>query len=96
MRVRYPGGASGGGKLLPVPNIGVIGSSSSSGAPPSSTRAVPLIDSHGVNGPVGGHERHRHARITPDVAELLIIRQMGGDQLIIAVVRALHHDPNKR
>jgi hypothetical protein len=52
MRVRYPGGASGGGKPVPGPNIGVTSSSSSSGAPPSSTRAVPLIDSHGVNGPL--------------------------------------------
>jgi hypothetical protein len=36
MRVRYPGGASGGGKLPPAPNIAVFSSSSSSGAPPSS------------------------------------------------------------
>jgi hypothetical protein len=36
MRVRYPGGASGGGKLPPAPNIAVFSSSSSSAAPPSS------------------------------------------------------------
>ena len=36
MRVRYPGGASGGGKLPPAPNIAMFSSSSSSGAPPSS------------------------------------------------------------
>jgi hypothetical protein len=36
MRVTYPGGASGGGKLPPAPNIAVFSSSSSSGAPPSS------------------------------------------------------------
>ena len=36
IRVRYPGGASGGGKLPPAPNIAVFSSSSSSGAPPSS------------------------------------------------------------
>jgi hypothetical protein len=36
MRVRYPGGASGGGKLPPAPNIAVFSSSSSSGAPLSS------------------------------------------------------------
>jgi hypothetical protein len=36
MRVRYPGGASGGGKLPPAQNIAVFSSSSSSGAPPSS------------------------------------------------------------
>jgi hypothetical protein len=36
MRVRYPGGASGGGELPPAPNIAVFSSSSSSGAPPSS------------------------------------------------------------
>jgi len=44
MRVRYPGGASGGGKPVPGPNVAVAISSSSSGAPPSSMRAVPLID----------------------------------------------------
>jgi hypothetical protein len=36
MRVRCPGGASGGEKLPPAPNIAVFSSSSSSGAPPSS------------------------------------------------------------
>ncbi len=36
MGVRYPGGASGGGKLPPAPNIAVFSSSSSSAAPPSS------------------------------------------------------------
>jgi hypothetical protein len=36
MRIKYPGGASGDGKLTPAPNIAVFRSSSSSGAPPSS------------------------------------------------------------
>jgi hypothetical protein len=36
MPVSYPGGASGGGKLPPAPNIAVFSSSSSSGAPLSS------------------------------------------------------------
>src|ERR1700694_2456540 len=44
MRVRYPGGESGGGKLVPGPKIAVVSSVNSSGAPPSSTRAVPLMD----------------------------------------------------
>jgi hypothetical protein len=36
MRVRYPGGASVGGKLPPARNIAVFSSLGSSGAPPSS------------------------------------------------------------
>ena len=45
------GGASGGGNPVPGPKIVVAISSSSSGTPPSSTRAVPLIDRYGVCGP---------------------------------------------
>jgi hypothetical protein len=36
MRVKYPGGTSGGGKLPPAPDIAVFSTSSSSGAPASS------------------------------------------------------------
>jgi hypothetical protein len=81
----------GGGNPVPGPKIVVAISSSSLGSAARLDARRTLDRQIGCLGPaaVGGHDGHRHTGITPDVADLQMLHQMSGDELIAAVGRSL-------